>query len=56
MNGKVMMVLYHNKQIDNGKELPLRKGKIQIQSEGAEVYYKGIKIQQISSLPPILLK
>jgi hypothetical protein len=51
MNGKVMMVLYHNKQIDNGKELPLRKGKIQIQSEGAEVYYKGIKIQQISSLP-----
>nr|WP_294871041.1 DUF1080 domain-containing protein [uncultured Pedobacter sp.] len=56
MNGKVMMVLYHNKQIDSGKELSLRKGKIQIQSEGAEVYYKGIKIQQISSLPATLLK
>ena len=56
MNVKVMMVLYHNRQIDNGKELPLRKGKIQIQSEGAEVYYKGIKIQQISRLPLSLLK
>ncbi|MEJ2902483.1 DUF1080 domain-containing protein [Pedobacter panaciterrae] len=56
MNGKVMMVLYRNKQIDDGNESPLRKGKIQIQSEGAEVYYKGIKIQQITSLPATLLK
>jgi hypothetical protein len=42
--------------MENGKELPLTKGKIQIQSEGAEVFYKGIKIQSIDKLPAELLK
>jgi len=56
MNGKVVMILYRNKQIDGGKESRLVKGKIQIQSEGAEVYYKAIKIRQIERLPPELLK
>ncbi|MDB5112861.1 MAG: hypothetical protein JWR67_3975 [Mucilaginibacter sp.] len=56
VNGKVMMVLYHNKQLDNGKELPLTKGKIQIQSEGAEVYYRQIKIQAIDRLPAEVVK
>ena len=51
INGKVMMVLYHSKQINEGQELPLTKGKIQIQSEGAEVFYKKIKIQAIDRLP-----
>lgn len=51
VNGKVMMVLYHNRQLENGQELPLIKGKIQIQSEGAEVYYRGIKIRSIDRLP-----
>lgn len=51
VNGKVMMILYHNRQLENGQELPLTKGKIQIQSEGAEVYYRGIKIQSIDRLP-----
>jgi hypothetical protein len=56
INGKVMMVLYHNRQLDNGQELPLTKGKIQVQSEGAEVYYRYIQIQQIDRLPAELLK
>ncbi|MCR8559574.1 DUF1080 domain-containing protein [Mucilaginibacter sp. BJC16-A38] len=56
INGKVMMILYHNKQLENGQELPLTKGKIQIQSEGAEIYYKQIKIQPIDKLPGELLK
>lgn len=51
VNGKMMMILYHNKQMDNGQELPLTKGKIQIQSEGAEVFYKDIKIREIERLP-----
>lgn len=55
VNGKVMMILYHNKQIDNGLELPLTKGKIQLQSEGAEVFYKAIKIQSINKLPVAFL-
>jgi hypothetical protein len=56
VNGKVMMVLYHNRAIDNGKETPFIKGKIQIQSEGAEVYYKQIRIQPINQLPAELVK
>jgi len=55
INGKVMMVLYHSKQADNGLDLPLTKGKIQIQSEGAELFYKGIKIQPIAKLPTALV-
>jgi hypothetical protein len=37
--------------MNEGQELPLTKGKIQIQSEGAEVFYKKIKIQAIDRLP-----
>ena len=56
INGKAMMVLYHSKQSDNGKERPLTKGKLQIQSEGAEVFYKQIRIISISSIPRNLLE
>ncbi|MDB4923362.1 DUF1080 domain-containing protein [Mucilaginibacter sp.] len=56
INGKVMMILYHNKQMDNGQELPLTKGKIQIQSEGAELFYRQIKIQAINRLPAEFIK
>jgi hypothetical protein len=43
--------LYHSRQEDNGKVLPLRKGKLQIQSEGAEVFYKEIKIKSLHAIP-----
>ena len=56
VNGKVMMVLYHNRQLDSGRELPLIKGNIQIQSEGAEIYYRHIQIQPIDRLPINLVK
>ncbi len=51
INGRLMMILYHERQMDNGQELPLTKGKIQIQSEGAEVFYRHIQIQAIEQLP-----
>ena len=50
-----MMILYNQKQLDNGQLLPLKKGKLQIQSEGAEVFYKKIRIEPIEQLPAILL-
>jgi hypothetical protein len=56
INGQVMMVLYHSRQSEGGKELPLTKGKLQIQSEGAEVFYKRIQISALSSIPENLLK
>jgi hypothetical protein len=48
VNGKVVMVLYHSSQMDNGEKKPLTKGKIQLQSEGAEVFYKDIRIQPVN--------
>ncbi|MGI8638030.1 MAG: 3-keto-disaccharide hydrolase, partial [Segetibacter sp.] len=56
INGKVMMVLFNSRQNEKGQLLPLKKGKIQIQSEGAEVFYKQIQIQAIDRLPVALIK
>ena len=56
INGKVMMVLNHSRQMDNGQAHLLAKGKLQIQSEGAEVYYKDIMIRSIDAIPAGLLK
>jgi hypothetical protein len=56
INGKVMMVLYHSSQADNGKVLPLIKGKLQIQSEGAEIFYKHIIIEPLNAIPADFLK
>jgi Domain of Unknown Function (DUF1080) len=51
MNGVVVMVLENSRQSDNGNETELSKGKIQLQSESAEVFYRNIKIRPIESLP-----
>ena len=51
VNGVVMMILYNQKQLDNDQILPLTRGKIQIQSEGAEVFYRQIKVEPIDRLP-----
>ena len=56
INGKVMMVLYHSGQADSGKISPLVKGKLQIQSEGAEVFYKNIMIEPLDTIPEGVLK
>ena len=56
VNGQVMMVLYHSRQPDNGAFFPLVKGKLQIQSEGAEVFYKAIRIQPLETLPGNLFR
>ena len=56
VNGVVNMVLNNSRQIEGGKEIPLTKGKIQIQSEGSEVFYRDIKICPIDKLPENILK
>lgn len=56
INGKVMMVLYHSTQSQNGQVLPLVKGKFQIQSEGAEIFYKNITVKMLNKIPVGLLK
>ncbi|MFD2938041.1 3-keto-disaccharide hydrolase [Spirosoma flavum] len=56
MNGKVNLVLTHTRHLVNGQTVPLTKGKIQLQSEGAEVFYRNVQIQEISQLPKELLQ
>ncbi len=52
VNGQVVIVLENSrmKQTD-GRTAPLCKGKIQIQSEGAEAYYRNIQIRSITEIP-----
>lgn len=56
VNGRVMMVLYHLSQVLDGQLQPLIRGRIQLQSEGAEVFYKAVRIQPIDRIPAKLLK
>ncbi|WP_414828766.1 DUF1080 domain-containing protein [Alteromonas sp. H39] len=51
VNGEVVMVLRHSRNVVNGKPEPLTKGKIQLQSEAAEIFYKGIAIKQLDQMP-----
>lgn len=51
VNGHVVMVLKNSRYLDNGISKPLVAGKIQLQSEAAEVFYKDIKIKIINKLP-----
>jgi hypothetical protein len=51
VNGKVVMVLRNSRYVQDGKAAPLTKGKLQIQSEAAEVFYKDIRIKRLRELP-----
>ena len=56
VNGKVVMVLYKLREPEGTGDKALAKGKIQIQSEGAEVFYRNIVIEKITGLPDKFLK
>jgi hypothetical protein len=56
VNGETVMVLYDSRQREGDKETPLTKGKIQIQSEGAEVFYRDIRIRPIAKIPDEMLR
>jgi hypothetical protein len=56
VNGKTVMVLYNLRQPEGSGDERLNKGKIQIQSEGAEVFYRNLEVEEISSLPGKFLK
>jgi len=56
VNGKVVMVVKNARKVIAGEEIELTKGKIQLQSEGAEAYYKDIEIKTIKRFPKYLKK
>lgn len=57
VNGVVNMVNRNSGKIEkDGKVLPLSKGRIQIQSEGGELFIKSITLEKIDRIPENLLK
>lgn len=51
VNGNVVMALSNLRYLNNGETKPLVEGKIQLQSEAGEVFYKDIEIKKIKELP-----
>lgn len=51
VNGQPNMKVTNSRHIVNGEEVPLTKGKIQLQSEGAEIFYRNIELTPIPEIP-----
>lgn len=51
VNGAIVMRLFKSMMLKDGKQSRLTKGKIQLQSEGAEVFYRNIEIRRITEIP-----
>jgi hypothetical protein len=51
VNGHVVLAVDNSRFIANGQPQPLTNGKIQLQSEAAEVFYKGIFIKPLKTMP-----
>ena len=56
INGKVNMINYNSHLLVDGKDVSLTKGVIQLQSEGAEIYFRNIEIRPINKIPAEYLK
>lgn len=53
INGVITMILHNSRQIEGDKEIPLTRGKIQLQSEGSEIFFRNIAISAIDKLPDL---
>lgn len=53
VNGKVNMVLRNLRHQAGGKEVPLTRGRIQIQSEGAEIYWRDLEVMPLQAPRPV---
>jgi hypothetical protein len=56
VNGIVTMVLYNLGQLDGDRTFQLVSGKIQLQSEGAELFYRNIWYESMNAIPDSLLR
>ncbi|TMM56750.1 DUF1080 domain-containing protein [Maribacter algarum] len=53
VNGEVVMVLRNSRYVnEEGVVVPMNKGKIQLQSEAAELFFKDVKIRMLDELSP----
>lgn len=55
VNGHVNMRVYNSQYLENGEKYPLTRGKIQLQSEGAEIFYRNIQLRSIDEIPEAVM-
>ena len=55
VNGEPVMVLTGHRHRMDGREVPLTRGRIQFQSEAAEVFYRNIRVRPIHQIPTAVL-
>ena len=55
VNGVPVMVLRGLSRIEDGKRVPLTRGRIQLQSEGAETFFRNIVLTPIRTLPKVVV-
>lgn len=53
VNGRVNMILTGLRHKVDGREVPLTRGRIQFQSEAAEVFYRNVAVRQITEIPEL---
>ena len=51
VNGHVVLAVNNSRYLANGQPQPLTHGKIQLQSEAAEVFYKSILLKPLKAMP-----
>ena len=52
VNGKVVMVLFNSRRpLPDGGTTPLTRGRLQLQSEGAEIFYRDIRWRPLDAFP-----
>jgi hypothetical protein len=56
VDGKVVLRIQNIRLHENGTTRPLTSGKLQIQSEGSEVYYRNLELRPIKEIPANLMK
>jgi hypothetical protein len=51
VNGTPNMAVSGARRVADGREVPLTKGRIQFQSEAAEVFYRRLEIRRLDRMP-----
>lgn len=55
LNGQVNLALTHARRRVDGREEPVTRGLLQLQSEGAETYFRRIRVRPLPEIPPHVL-
>jgi len=51
VNGQVVMRLYSAQRLDNGAPEPITSGKICLQTEGGECFFRNVEVESITEIP-----